>query len=36
MNKFLYTVTYILDDECRCIKEIKVCKDGEILEQQFE
>lgn len=36
MNKFLYTVTYILDDEGRCIKEIKVCKDGKILEQQFE
>lgn len=36
MNKFLYTVTYILDNEGHCMKEIKVCNDGKILEQQFE
>ncbi len=36
MNKFLYTVTYILDGEGHCIKEIKVCKDGQIFEQHFE
>lgn len=36
MNKFIYTVTYILDNEGHCIKEIKVCNDGKILEQRFE
>lgn len=36
MSKFLYIVTYVLDDEGHCIKEIKVCNDGKILEQQFK